>query len=327
MTPVVPFQHPVANPGRRKPVVGQFNLMAVAIAVATLATTAPGGLVKITVSVQNVAPADGAVITPVWFGIHNGDWDTFSLGGTAPHYLERLAEDGFTDFIRTAFGQSGAGKVQSILPGIGIPGQEGLRDLAPGDRSSLTVSIDPLDPTSRWFSFAHMVVPSNDAFSANDDPRQYPLFDASGKFHPINFTTDGNTMVFDAGTELNDEVPKNTALLGQTVPDTGVVENDPIALHPGFKGSARLGGPKGNILRDPRFANADFTRPGGYPLTHVSVTLASDAGRGTGSEGGTGITGGSAAPLPPAAWASIPGFVIAWVAMVRRRAAAVWPRA
>jgi len=70
-------------------------------------------------------------------------------------------------------------------------------------------------------------------------------------------------MVWDAGTEVNDEVPQNTAFLGQTVANTGVNENGEVHPHPGFMAG-------GNILSAPGFQNADFTRAG-YPIAHIQV--------------------------------------------------------
>jgi uncharacterized protein (TIGR03382 family) len=77
-------------------------------------------------------------------------------------------------------------------------------------------------------------------------------------------------MVWDAGTEVNDEIPENTAFLGQMMPDTGVDENGVIGLHAGFQGSQALGGALGNILSSPQFAGGDFTIPG-YPIARITI--------------------------------------------------------
>ena len=58
--------------------------------------------------------------------------------------------------------------------------------------------------------------------------------------------------VLDAGSEVNDEIPANTAFFGQMTPDTGVSENGVVKLAEGFL-------PEGPILIDPMFSNADFT--------------------------------------------------------------------
>jgi len=40
--------------------------------------------------------------------------------------------------------------------------------------------------------------------------------------------------VLDGGTEVNDELPVNTAFFGQMAPNTGVAENGVVLEHPGF---------------------------------------------------------------------------------------------
>ena len=70
--------------------------------------------------------------------------------------------------------------------------------------------------------------------------------------------------MWDAGTEVNDEVPENTAALAQAAPNTGVEEGGVVRLHEGFMGSNAVGGSIGNILQ--ARAGADFTRPGAQVL-------------------------------------------------------------
>ena len=114
-----------------------------------------------------------------------------------------------------------------------------------------------MDPSvNRYFSYASMVIPSNDAFVANGSPVAHPIFDDSGVFVGSRFVVSGDE-ANDAGTELNDELPENTAFFGQMAPDTGVTTVDPIVAHPGF-----LPMGSGGILDAPDFAGADFLQPG-----------------------------------------------------------------
>lgn len=46
------------------------------------------------VSVENLGPAGGIFLTPVWVGFHDGSFDTYDLGSPASAGLERIAEDG-----------------------------------------------------------------------------------------------------------------------------------------------------------------------------------------------------------------------------------------
>ncbi len=74
------------------------------------------------------------------------------------------------------------------------------------------------------------------------------------------------SQVLDAGTEVNDELPMNTAFFGQMAPDVGVPQGGVVSLHPGF-----LPPSANRILADPRFANADFRSPG-YQIARITVT-------------------------------------------------------
>ena len=112
-----------------------------------------------------------------------------------------------------------------------------------------------------------MIVPSNDAWASNGNPMAYPLTLADGEFQPLDVTVLG-TDVIDAGTELNDELPENTPLLGMSVPGTGVdtPEGPYNQDHGGFNPVG-----SGGILDDERFVNADFTAEG-YEIFAISVT-------------------------------------------------------
>lgn len=212
---------------------------------------------QVTVTIENLAPVNGNYLTPLWVGFHDGSFDIYDIGDPAELYLERLAEDGNTVPISDEFAASGAGSAQGTLPG----------PLAPGDITSMGFALDCSLSASRYFSYASMVIPSNDAFIANGDPMEREIFDHAGNFLGADFFIPGDA-VLDAGTEVNNEVPADTAFFGQTTPDTGITENGVVLYHDGFlpKGS-------GGILDDPMFENADFTRDG-YPIAHIRVTSA-----------------------------------------------------
>ncbi|MCY7283118.1 MAG: hypothetical protein LH679_06680, partial [Cyanobacteria bacterium CAN_BIN43] len=79
--------------------------------------------------------------------------------------------------------------------------------------------------------------------------------------------------MLDAGSELNDEVPANTAFFGQQTPNTGVTENGVVRLATGFI-------PGDPILSTPQFANADFTAPN-YQIARFRIfnTINGDDGK------------------------------------------------
>ncbi|MEQ8975363.1 MAG: spondin domain-containing protein [Coleofasciculus sp. C1-SOL-03] len=228
------------------------GLFVTAIAVGstlTMASTATAAtMVKVTV--ENLAPESGLVVTPLWVGFHDGSFDSFNLGEPASNRIERLAEDGNTAPIAQAFLNSGAGSVEGTLLGPGLS-PDSPPVIPANATASQTFTLDGNLASSQYFSYGAMIVPSNDAFIGNDNPLAFQIFDDAGNFLGADFMITGN-QVWDAGTEVNDEIPENTALLGQMMPNTGEDENGVVTQHPGFI-------PGGNILT--AFPNADFTTP------------------------------------------------------------------
>ena len=233
-----------------------------ATSLGVISHSAEASMMEVAVTIENLAPQYGIYHTPFWVGFHNGNWDTFNAGTTASASLERLAEDGDTTFLSTDFQNSGMGFADgSIAPG---------GPFAPGSIATATFMLDSTDARSRFFSYASMLIPSNDAFIGNDDAMGYEVFDTNGAFLGVDFFVSG-AEVWDAGTEVNDEIPAHTAFFGQMMPNTGVSENGVIHTHPGFLGSYGNPGSQ-SILADPMFRGADFTLPD-YPLARVTVSL------------------------------------------------------
>lgn len=231
-----------------------------AASVLTLASTVTAATLRVTV--ENLAPQGGTFFTPLWFGFHDGTFDTFNEGESIPtEQFERLVEDGLTAPISELFDSSGAGSAQGTI--FGGPARP-IAPIAPGQVASVTLDVNENLASSRYFSYASMVIPSNDAFFANDDSREHRLFDDQGNFIATSFEILGSE-VLDAGTEVNDETTQNTAFFGQAQPNTGIPENGVVRTHPGFfpQGS-------GGILDDPRFTNANFKAPG-YRIARISI--------------------------------------------------------
>jgi Right handed beta helix region len=223
------------------------------------ATTAQAKLTEITILIENLAPENGTYLTPFWVGLHNGNFDTHTLGVAASAQLERLAEDGNPQTLMDAFAAHPSGLAQGVAAT-----DDGVPPLAPGESAEISFIVDSDDFKSRFFSYASMVIPSNDAFIGNDDAEAHRIFDVDGDFLGAFLTIDGDE-VKDAGTELNDEFPDHTAFFGQSEPDTGIAENGVVHLHPGF-----LPYGSGGILDDPMFAEADFTQPG-YQMARIII--------------------------------------------------------
>lgn len=212
-------------------------------------------LQQVVVQVTNTAPTNGTSLTPVWVGVHGG-FDTFDTGRPSSPGLERLAEDGNNSVIAEEFAFSGLGHVD---------GTAGNAPITPGETVRLELLVDTSQDNARYFSFASMVLPSNDTFIGNENEFAYELFDENGNFNPLNISVLGSE-AYDAGTEVNTELPDDTAFFGQQVPDTGVVEGAGVQLAEGFN---EVG--SGGILDSPDFANADYTVDG-YEFAQIGVT-------------------------------------------------------
>ena len=216
----------------------------------------PLGAVNVRVTVENLAPDEGNFLTPVWVAFHDGSFDIFDEGAMASAGLESIAEDGATGTLGAEFEASGAGSTHAtVISGGGIP------PFAPGASNAMTFRLDEASPLSRYLSFASMVIPSNDAFVANGDPMAMEIFDEAGNFVGAEMIIVGG-QVWDAGTEVNDEVPANTAFLEQAAPDTGDDEGGTVQLHQGFMAG-------GNVLT--AYPGADFTAEG-FEVLRITVT-------------------------------------------------------
>jgi Ca2+-binding RTX toxin-like protein len=213
---------------------------------------------KIVITLENVAPTNGTSLAPVWFGFHNGKFDGFDAGKKASAAIETLAEDGSPAPLTQEFSDKGYGTAQGTL----VNPLGGA--IVTGVVAQSKIEIDGSDASSRYFSYAGMILPSNDQFIANDDAREYQIFDKNGQFLGAEIIV-GRGDAWDAGTEVNDEIPENTAFFGQTTPNTGVDENGVVTQGEGF-----LPQGSGGILDDPRFADADYTVKG-YQFATIRI--------------------------------------------------------
>jgi len=214
------------------------------------------------ITVENISPPQGTFIASLWFGLHDGSFTIFKSGDPATPALERLAEDGNTGRLTSLFSSSEAGVVQGTVFGT----DDIFNSIFPGSTVSLKIVVDVSLPTSRYFSYAAMVIPSNDAFIANEDSKACEIVDCNGKFVGANIIVLGSE-VHDAGTEVNDEAPLHAAGAGPVfLFDAGVAEKGVVHRHEGYK-------PGGTILSNPMWANADFTVPD-YRVARITVTEA-----------------------------------------------------
>lgn len=216
-----------------------------------MATATEPYIPSVVVKVSNLSPSRGTPLTPIWVGFHDGSFDSYDGGSPASvplggDEIERLAEDGNTGPISATFAAITGDAPQATIAGPGGP-------LAPGDCQAVTFNLDP--ESDRYFSYASMIIPSNDAFIANGNPFAHQLFDDDGDFVGTSFVVSGDESN-DAGTEVNDEIASNSAFLNQGAPNVGVAENGVVVTpFPGFAAPGSLTYPNG-VLNYPIFARA-----------------------------------------------------------------------
>lgn len=224
--------------------------------------------VQVAVTLRNAAPDKGIWAVNPWIAVHDGTFDTFDSGSAVNAALESAAEDGNGAMLRAWFTTSQPNGEDAVIPG----------PIAPGRTYTQIFDLDASNLDHRYLSYFAMVIPSNDAFWANDNPSAYPIFDGAGNFIPRSFKVYGS-QIWDAGTEVNDEVGANTAFLAQAAPNTGTTEGGVAAIHAGFMAAGqggildqmltRFGGPL-------TFTGADF-KQAMYPVAEITVSLVSNS--------------------------------------------------
>lgn len=215
--------------------------------------------VRINVTVENLTPEGGLYFTPLWVGFHDGGFDTFDIGAPASASIELVAEGGDVSGLQADFGTV-AGGVDGVV--TAPAGFGGAPVFDPLDMGSLTLNLDPT--ANRYFSFASMVIPSNDAFIGNDDPTAYEIFDVTGAFTgPLDILVLGSA-IWDAGTELNDGMGAAFSTLG----GTGTDEMALIGMHGGLGPLLGTTTAAGTTI-DTILGN--FTQTG-YQLARITIT-------------------------------------------------------
>lgn len=186
-----------------------------ALAAGALAAAPPAAaVVFVDVTVENLAPANGISFAPLHVGFHGGSFDAFDLGGVAGAGIVSVAEGGSGDVWQADFAAADPGAVRGTVGGL----------LQPGQTASLRLVVDPL--VNPYFTFASMVVPSNDFFIGNDSPTAYRLFDAAGQLQSGSIVQTAS-QVWDAGSEVFD--PAAAAFVGDN--DLRTPQGSVVALN------------------------------------------------------------------------------------------------
>lgn len=204
-------------------------LKACAIVALTCAPATQAAVIQVRVNVENLAPANSVSFAPLQVGFNNGSFDAFNNGQAAGAAIVSIAEGGSGSAWFPAFATADPTAVLgSVLPNPPGP-------LTPGLTGSATFTVDTaINP---FFTFAAMVVPSNDLFIGNDSPTAFRLFDNDGNFLISTISQFGRD-IWDAGSEAFD--PANAAFVvggnnDLRTPQNGVVSFNFSELN-GFNG-------------------------------------------------------------------------------------------
>ncbi len=201
----------------------------------------------IQVSITNEGNSD-FFLTPLWFGFHNGTFDVFDAGSAASASLEALAEDGIVSGLQADF--TAAPGIPGDFQGVAAnpAGFGGAPVIDPGETA--TAFLTPANPSAYpYFSFASMIIPSNDAFIANDNPLEHLVFtnlneinDPSGVYTIQIFGSN----IYDAGTEVNDTL----GAAFSTVGGSGTDQNGVVTLNPDLSNFLGTNTPAGTTIND-----------------------------------------------------------------------------
>lgn len=184
---------------------------------------------NITVTVTNLAQANSIGFSGLNVGFHQGLFDPFNIGERAGAAIELIAERGNGTQWQADFAAADPTATRGVVGGLLLPG------------ASASMTFDVYVGLNRYFSFANMVVPSNDFFLGNDNPFAYELFNSSGDLL-ISSIYQSTNQIWDAGSEIFD--PAAAAQVGNSALRTA--QNSVVAFNfaelAGFNGLSMAAG-------------------------------------------------------------------------------------
>ena len=172
---------------------------AAALVLLSLGSAASAVQMQVTVTLNNLAPANSVSFAPLHLGFNNGSFDAFNLGGVASAGIVSVAEGGAGNVWQADFAAADATATRSTIGG----------PLFPGGQKSASYLVDTV--RNPYFTFAAMVIPSNDFFIGNDSPTEYRLFNAAGQLQIAAIHVKARE-IWDAGSEVYD--PAAAAFVG-----------------------------------------------------------------------------------------------------------------
>lgn len=167
---------------------------------------------QVTVTVENLTRPGGVAFAPLHVGFGSGSFDAFNNGQAAGPAIVSVAEGGAGGAWQAAFAAAEPLATRGTIGGL----------LLAGATASKTFTVDTA--SQAFFTYAAMVVPSNDFFIGNDNALR--LFDANGALTRSTLTLRAN-QIWDAGSEAFD--PLAAAFVGNN--DLRTDQNSVVALN------------------------------------------------------------------------------------------------
>ncbi|MBB6051350.1 spondin domain-containing protein [Armatimonas rosea] len=183
----------------------------------TTPSTAQAGIMDITITIENLAPTNSISFAPLRIGFGNGTFDSFNNGQAASAAIISVAEGGSGSAWFPAFAAAEPNSVRGSVGGA----------LLPGATASAVFTFDTMSANTRFFTFANMVIPSNDLFLGNDSPNAFQLFNPDGSL-AITSITQTAGQIWDANSEV--AIAANAAFLVGGNNDLRVAENGLIGF-------------------------------------------------------------------------------------------------
>jgi hypothetical protein len=192
---------------------------------AALASPASAAVVDITVTIENLAAENGVSFAPLRVGFHNGTYDAFNNGEAAGAAIVSVAEGGSGSDWFPAFQAADPTAVLGTVAngGPAVPSANaGVGNSFSSSASTTFFSIDT--SVNPFFTFANMVIPSNDLFLGNDNPQAFQ-FDANGNLADILLT---GASIWDAGSET--AIAANGAFVAGGTNGNRVAQNGTVSF-------------------------------------------------------------------------------------------------
>jgi PEP-CTERM motif len=211
---------------RREQMMRRMKMVSMAI-LGVLAMTWPSdaqaAIVNVTVTFQNLAPTNSVSFAPLRVGFNNGTFDSFNIGTTATAPIVSVAEGGSGSDWFPAFAAADPSAVLGSVGGALVPTANAGGGFASSASQTFTVDTN----VNRFFTFASMVIPSNDLFIGNDNPAAFQILDTAGNLliSQINQTA---AQIWDANSEVAN--PANAAFVMGGVNDNRVAEGGVVAF-------------------------------------------------------------------------------------------------